>query len=289
MGCGDDGACRVEGCVTGFADCDGDALGKSGPELTGSSGCEYSFGEVRSGAQPLSVPEQTMFVDGSRTDWTDIPAYAIDQACEDCSGTDDRTAPVVSPRSVPVPQDLTAYFRIAWDASNLYVLAEAFDNGLVSGGDATREDGVLLLFDGLDNREPGSTYGNDDTRVYIGLSDAHVGFNRGLQQAQLQASHQANGLFCYRIEAQISWRYIVGFDEQNSQGKFPPTPNQTYGFDISINDWDPAPGGAEPVVPEHRNQIFWVNPGDEWWFRSQGFGGIKLVGEGATPSDAGVQ
>jgi hypothetical protein len=93
-----------------------------------------------------------------------------------------------------------------------------------------------------------------------------------------------DGPFCYRIEAQISWRYIVGFEGDSAQGQFPPAPRLDYGFDISFNDWDPALGGAEPVVPEHQNQVFWVDPGDEWWFRSQGFGGIELL----DGSDAGV-
>jgi cellulose/xylan binding protein with CBM9 domain len=288
MGCGDDGACRVESCVTGFADCNGDALGKSGTALVGSNGCDYRFGDVSSGAQPLLVPERTMLIDGDRADWDGIPLYAVSEACASCGNGKDfaTSAAVISPGTTPVPQDLTGYFRISWDASNLYVLAEAFDDQRVSRNDATNEDGIVLFFDGLNDRATnGDGYENDDTRIYIGLSEGHVGFTRGLQPGQLEVQGVENGALCYRLEARVSFSYIVGFGEQNSNGQLPPKADNQYGFDMSFNDWDPAAGGAEPVVFEHQHQIFWVDPGDEWWIRSRGFGGIKLVGDGA--SDAG--
>jgi hypothetical protein len=57
---------------------------------------------------------------------------------------------------------------------------------------------------------------------------------------------------------------------------------------MSFNDWDPAPGGAEPALIEHQNQVFWLDPGNEWWIRSQGWGSIVLVDDGTSPADAGA-
>jgi hypothetical protein len=295
MGCSDDGQCQVQGCREGFADCNGDALGRSGAALGSSNGCEYSFGAVSPSSEPLLVPTRNFTIDGERADWNGIPVYTLEQACINCG--DERapeySSPPLSSGSAPPTTDLDAYFRIAWDASNLYLLAEAYDDHLYTTDvpadqhPGANEDGVVMFFDGLNNRQPSSSYGNDDTRVYIGLSENHEAFNRPLQAGQVAVVAQQNGL-CYRLEAQISWRAIVGFDEQNSQGQLPPTPDKSYGFDISFNDWDPAPGGAEPVAIQHQHQVFWVDPGAQWWNFSQGWGGMKLLGEGASSADAGA-
>jgi hypothetical protein len=290
MGCSADGECRVESCAPAFVDCNGDALGKSGAELAGSNGCERRFGVLADGAQPLRVPEATMNVDGQPEDWNTYGIYAAAQGCADCSDeTDDKTDRLLSPASAPRPDDLIGYFRISWDSSNLFLLAEAYDDHVIAkDGDATHEDGVVLLFDGLNNRASSPGYGNDDNRIYIGVNGAHQGFNRPLQAGQLvPVTSQDDGPFCYRIEAQISWRYIVGFEGSSAMGQFPPVEGNSYGFDLSFNDWDPAPGGAEPVVNEHQNQSWWIDPGDAWWRLSQGFGSITLQAGGS--ADAGAQ
>jgi cellulose/xylan binding protein with CBM9 domain len=289
MGCSEDGECRVDGCQAGFADCDGDSLGKTSAELTsGNNGCEHSFGTLANGAEPLRVPFQTMSIDGDGAEWNGIPAYPMTKACANCGGdkdpgTDQRPT---SASSTPLASDLSGYFRLSWDTSNLYVFAEAFDDQPISSGNYKSEDGLVMMFDGLNDRASDGDFGNDDERVYIGLSKSHEGLTRPLQPGQLVLEAKANGLFCYRIEAQLSWRYIVGFDEQNSQGQLPPAIGKNYGFDISFNDWDRAPGGAEPAVNEHQHQIFWVDPGDAWWRLAQGYGGITLVSDGS--SDAGA-
>lgn len=293
MGCSENGQCQVQGCQAGLADCNGDALGKSGADALASDGCEHSFvnfGVLASGDEPLPIPEKTIIPDGVVTDWNGAPVYAMAAACDNCStekdpGTAER---VLSPGSPPLGTDLTAYFRVSWDSSNLYVFAEAFDDQRVQTGDFKSEDGLVLTFDGLDDRAMDPDHGNDDNRVYIGISGSHSALNRPLQGQQLVAVTQPNGPLCYRIEAQLAWRYIVGSDEAQSQGKLPPAVGKTYGFDISVNDWDPAPGGAEPVVSEHQHQIFWVDPGDNWWRLSQGYGAITLVDGSGGPSDAGA-
>ena len=57
-------------------------------------------------------------------------------------------------------------------------------------------------------------------------------------------------------------------------GKLPPEMGGTYGFDVSVNDWDTRDG----AVPERENQVFWTNPGDGFWFDTAGLNVLQLGG-----------
>lgn len=282
VGCSDQGQCFVEACLEGFADCDGDAIGRSGSELAGSNGCEHDLGVSASVESPLMVELITPpVIDGERADWTGRPVYRVESACASCTTvTDDQAGPISSPASVPPRSDLVGYFRVGWDAGGLYVFAEAFDDHvrLSEESSPTKEDGIVLLFDGLDNRETSPNYEHDDVRVYFGTSGKAAGFNRPLQNGDFELASQVLGERCYRVEARVSWSYIVGFDQNGSQGQLPPVAGNSYGFDISFNDWDPPVLDPTSSVNEHQSQIFWIDPGDQWWRETKGFGSILLLG-----------
>jgi hypothetical protein len=289
-----EGQCAVIGCAPGFADCDGDALAQVG-EL-GGNGCEYSLGTVQSSDATLSVPHRQIIVDGSRDDWAGIPAYGFEELCQNCK-SDDNTPPISAGATIPPRTDLDASFRVAWDENNFYVFVEAFDNHLFDAGapgnhcqiGAACEDGVQVFFDGLNNRTTQTGgYGSDDHRVFLGLSDKFEAPAQGQPQiGDVAIKTQRQGQFCYRLEAQFNWHYIVFGASQGSQqaaNQFPPAASQSYGFDIAIEDWDPSI--SDPNVVDRQSQVFWSDPGINYANSPAGIVGSMTL---APASDAGLQ
>lgn len=281
------GLCQFATCDVGFADCDGDTSGYSGQ--SGGNGCEYEFAlgsEIRPApVQPLEVPRGHINIgDGSRGDWAGIPAYPLQQTCNNC--LDDTLFAIAAQNEVPPRRDLDAYFRVAWNNDFFYVLGDVFDDRVVSNGvdvpdgrcefGAPCEDAFYVFFDGRNNRSVNEGYGIDDPRVFIGSSNNSFrvsGENVGPPLIDLRAVQ--HGPACYRIEAQFSWRLIVGVQgEAEIAGQFPPLPNQEYGFDIAVNDWDP---GISDETPQRESQLFWLSPGDGYARKTSGFGAMRLV------------
>jgi len=266
---GDGGPCQIASCNSGFADCDGD-LSSYGVE-SGGNGCEYSFGTIAEANQPLSVPRaQILVADGTRDDWSGIPAYRLEHPCVDCQ--DDGTAFRPSAQNeAPPSSDLSAYVRVAWDANNFYVLAEAFDDFIFSDGSSVDngscrtngdyvpgpmcEDAFAIYFDG---RQNGGNYGNEDHRIFIGASGASFAPSQGQPPTGTVVTRllPSPGPRCYRLEAQFDWKLLVSNQGQPVDGKFPPAANQSYGFDIAVSDWDQSLTDASSF--ERQSQLFYT-------------------------------
>jgi hypothetical protein len=277
------GACAVQGCKPGFADCDGDTLNAVGE--VASNGCEYELGAPAPAVTQMSVPFRTIEVDGEREDWSDLPSYAFEQVCANC--VDQVTPPVTADGTVPPRDDLDARFRVAWDADKLYLLVEAFDNQVYSTGapgdrcqHAECEDAVQVILLGRGNRAEG--YYNDNKRIFLGSSQR---FSAPSQQQPVSSDVELKvgrtGDFCYRIEAQVDWAFITLAQNGTVPGHFPPAPGQSYGFDIALNDWD-APV-SDPAGIQRQSQIFWQDPGPGYAMVPADIGTMTLLGG----SDAG--
>jgi hypothetical protein len=286
----DNGSCKVESCAPGFADCDGDTLVYNGQ--SGGNGCEYSFMQNTtlraSNQQPLEVPRKAIVIsDGSRDDWSGVPAYALDQTCDNCIDT--ALPDVAAKNEVPPRSDLDAYFRVAWDENFFYMLGDVYDrnplsNGAEGGGicqgGALCEDAFTLFFDGRNNRNQpgGESYNIDDPRIFVSLGNRSYWVS-GPPVAPPHVDLKAvttHGPYCYRLEAQVSWTLIVGI-QGNADAfpdQFPPKPGNQYGFDISVNDWDP---GVSVDTESRESQLFWVNPGAGYHEVTTGFGAMTLV------------
>lgn len=279
---GDTNLCQVSGCDLGFADCDG----------LSNNGCEYSFapGNVLVPVAPelIEVPLVTSIDigDESRDDWAGVPAYPLLATCVEENCVDDALPPVIAKNEVPLRSDLEAYFRVAWDQDFFYVLGDVFDGALVDTGDQTGEgicqngalceDAFTLFFDGRNNRSVSSGYSIDDSRVFLGLGGkAYRVSGAPVQADQVDLRADPHAPFCYRIEARFSWTFIVGVQGNASElaGHFPPLPGQEYGFDISVNDWDP--GVSDPKA-RRESQLFWRSPGPNYQNTTSGFGPIRL-------------
>lgn len=274
--CGiDSGRCQITSCEDGYADCDGDLTsynaGQAVDPVAAAAGCEYSFGEIASSSQPLSVPRaQIRLDDNSRDDWSGIPAYRLEQTCVDCRDGQTVFEPIAQ-NEAPPRTDLNAYFRVAWDGNFFYVLAEAFDDNVFkagstidNGGCRTNgdyvpgpvcEDAFAVYFDGAP--EPGGNIGDNDVhRIFLGTSgEAFLPSQGQPPRGTIGLRVVQPGPHCYRMEAQLPWTLLVSNQGQPVAGKFPPAPEQTYGFDIAVSDWDESLSDASSF--ERQSQLFW--------------------------------
>lgn len=286
---GDSGGCRVADCEQGWADCDADTAGY--PAQVG-NGCEYSFAQstviLPTAQQPLQVPRGNGIAigDDSRDDWQGIPAYQMLQTCNTGDCNDDTLPEVIAVAEVPPRRDLDAYFRVAWSPDFFYVLGDVYDDTLLSTGAAIDdgrcqngalcEDAITVFFDGLNNRAiQGDGYAFDDPRVFLGLGGLAYRVSGSLAPGDVDLKPTRIGAACYRIEAQIAWTLIVGTQPNNViPGQFPPATGQNYGFDVSVNDWDPS---NSDQTPRRESHLFWVNPGPKYHNKTAGFGAMTLV------------
>lgn len=275
MGC-DNGQCVVLECPQDFADCDGLA----------NNGCEYSLGPVAATVDSLDVPFREILVDGRGDDWSSLPAYRFDRVCADC-GEDNNTPPIAADSTVPPRGDLDARFRVAWDRDFFYVFLEAYDDHPFDEGapgdrcqhGAECEDSLQVFFDGRNDRLLNDQgYGFDNQRLFLGLSDRFAAPAQGaplVGDVEIVTGRQ--GTQCYRLEAKIDWSYITATRGGGSApGQFPPKAGQSYGFDIAMNDWDPAISDAARI--ERQSQIFWVDPGPQYFNKPTGIGPMTLSG-----------
>jgi hypothetical protein len=284
VGC-QEGQCAVLGCDAGFADCDGDTLGKAG--VAAGTGCEYQLGLPAASVASLSVPLQHITVDGRRDDWSGVPSYTFDKTCNDCR--DQQTPPISADATVPPREDLDARFRVAWDGDKFYVLVEAYDNQPYDAGAegngcqqaADCEDAVQVFFAGREKFTNG--YFNDNQRVFLGLSERLGAPGQGQPApGEVEIKTERQGNLCYRIEAQIDWGYITSIKNQPADpAHFPAAPGNTYGFDIALNDWDAPISDANAI--QRQSQIFWVDPGPNYANKPEQIGTMQLLGS----ADAG--
>lgn len=275
--------CQVDSCNSGYADCDGNLSGYDGTDA--GNGCEHSFGDIQTVALPLEVMRADIDLGdgGDREEWAGIPTYPLEQTCQNC--VDPTLTAIIAQNEAPPKTDLDAYFRVAWDTDFFYVLAEAFDNDLFHEGatvegncqnGALCEDAFSLFFDGRNNRSELPQSGNDDIRVFLGLGGkAFRTSGAPVSPGEVQFVQARQGTSCYRLEAQVSWRYIVDLQgAQSIDGLFPPQAGQQYGFDISVNDWD-RPVNDGP--PQRQSQLFYVNPGNGYHDQATGYIPMVLV------------
>jgi hypothetical protein len=296
---GETNLCEFDVCKPGFADCDGDTSDYPG-DVAG-NGCEYSFGTIASSTDAIVAPRGQIRVDdNSRDDWNGIPAYRLEQTCVDCADNVTVFQPVAQ-NEAPPASDLSAYFRVSWDADHFYLLAEAFDDHLFNQGSTVDnggcrgnndyvpgpicEDAFAVYFDAL--QDGGNIGSNGNHRIFLGTSGTPFAPAQGQppQGTVVMRVLPSNGPRCYRMEAQFDWRLLVSSQGEPIAGKFPPAANQTYGFDIAASDWDPSLSDASTF--ERQSQLFLTQraPRSELHPSIAGLGSIIL----ADPSPSAPQ
>lgn len=199
---------------------------------------------------PISSSEHTAeaaggskTIDANASDWNGVANYPIAEVCPTCVS--------------PVASDLAASFRVAWNNTYLYILAEISDNevDLTGASEIYEHDGIEVMIDGL--RDRASSYGSDDHQIFIQADGvtAAAGHTPGDGKI-IAATRQLSG--GYIIEAAVRWDFIGGN---------PPSDNQLYGFSVAVNDRDNE---------TRESQLLWKYAPDHWQDTS-GYGDLKLL------------
>lgn len=269
------GRCEVRGCLPGYGDCDG----------SDDDGCEVHFDELPKANGPVASVDArraaaAITIDGLGTeaDWTATVSRRtpIADVCLHCT-TESPIPPVLDP-TLPPPQDLSAWFRVAWDDYFLYALFEVRDDQIITmphasdAGDLGKlgpsvvEDAVEVLFS-TDHSAGG--FGVDDMQLFFGVDGS---IERTFQPVPPKPNESAVkvGRGCYTVELKLSFAYLT------ANPNYSVMPGQVLGFTAAVNDWDDEPrdGGEVPVRESH---LFSKNPGDGYWNSAMGFANVVLT------------
>ncbi|MFL5728888.1 MAG: sugar-binding protein [Cytophagaceae bacterium] len=149
--------------------------------------------------------------------------------------------------------DLTASFRIARDAVNLYILVDVTDDILRNDGAANwQKDGVEIYID----------MGNDKNGYYIPNSDYQYGFVWGVSTAQpgvTFAQTTKSGNLGYIMEIMIPWSTLNGA----------PSAGDFMGFDLHVEDNDSGNRNGKKV---------WADNTDNAWQSTMVLGTLQMAG-----------
>jgi hypothetical protein len=210
-------------------------------------------------------------IDGDVQDWDGHARHSLAEWCADCKPQP--PIPDVVDSSPPPADDLTAAFRLGWDAEFLYVLVEARDDDLVNGaapvdagalGAGVKQDAAELVFNA--DLVPGGI-GTDDRQLFYGL-DGSVEWPNQTAVPSLPSKHEVRiADTCYVIEVRIAWLYL------NAGSRSTMDADEEIGFLVAINDWDRAQAGEA----QRQSHLFSKNPGDGYWYTTDGYGRIHLA------------
>ena len=150
----------------------------------------------------------------------------------------------------------TAKFKILWDDSNLYILADVTDTLLSKeSSDAYQQDSVEIFLD--QNNAKTTSYQADDYQIRINF-DNEVTFDHGKSDGFKSAtSKTSNG---YLVEALIPLTAIT------------PEAGKVLGFDLQVNNDEDGNGSRDSVS-------IWCDASGNSWQNISGIGNIILVNE----------
>jgi hypothetical protein len=210
-------------------------------------------------------------IDGDVRDWDGHARHPLAEWCTSCSPQP--PIPNVVDPSRPPAEDLTAAFRLGWDANFLYVLVEARDDDLVDDaapvdagalGTGVKQDSVELVFNA--DLVPGGI-GTDDRQLFYAL-DGSVEWPNQVAVPTPPSKHavRASGT-CYAVEIRIAWPYLTA-NSRSTMGA-----DDELGFVAAVNDWDRVPAGEA----QRQSHLFSKDPGDGYWYTTDGYGRIHLA------------
>ena len=182
--------------------------------------------------------------------WGDVPAYRLDNTIRGSA---------VSNR------DLSARFRPAWDASNLYLLVEVTDERLVNDSDDTFDDDGIEVY--LDiNNDKRTSYGLDDYQVIFRYGDSDIIINPSGRSVAGIARAESATSDGYLMELAFPWEAL---------GEANPQAGAQVGLDIHAADDDD--GGNRDT------KISWSALEDRSFTDPTTFGIGVLTGGGSPP------
>lgn len=143
--------------------------------------------------------------------------------------------PIPMTQGATIAPDLAAQYRIAYDATNLYLFVDVTDDDVVNdGGNFWDNDGVEVFID-IGNDKTGA-YGADDYQYIFVYPNGPITVSEEKHGAIAGVTYNAQLVVGgYTIEASIPWSTIGGAI---------PAQGDNIGFEIKIND-DDAGGGRD--------------------------------------------
>ncbi len=155
--------------------------------------------------------------------------------------------------------DLAASFRVLWDDSYLYVLANVTDQTLINDSPNPYDDDAVEVYVDINN-DKSTTYGTNDVQYTFGWND-------GTTVGVLPTSHSTAGITYkavnktggYLVEASIPWSTLLAS----------PAANQLLGIEFMVNDDDD--GGTRD------KKIAWTSTTDNAYQDPSLFGTAKLM------------
>ena len=162
--------------------------------------------------------------------------------------------------------DVTAVWRLAWDADNLYVGVSVTDDAHVqtqSGNQIFRGDSVDMQIDTDRNGDFGNGLSRDDFQIILspgdfagrppsafrfqGTDNGRMLDAPGGHHIRLAAQKTTTG---YNIEAAVPWSDLA----------LTPAPGQVIGLALNVNDNDRAGTAVQEVMKSHVSTRQFANP-----------------------------
>ena len=181
----------------------------------------------------------SIVVDGSSADWAGVPRQKV-------GGYFANSTDFISPSG---DADLSAMFRVQWDANRLYVIVEVQDD-LVRGTSTGvyNNDSVELYLDG--GHQQSSSYDADDYQLTVDWRGVRGGFRGQLIAYDSAVTITPTG---YNVEYSIPWSAL---------GSGSVAAGRIIGLDVALNDNDT--GNAT-----RNHHIVWYGDGTGWNDASQ--------------------
>ena len=162
------------------------------------------------------------------------------------------------------PPDLAAYYKMTYDATNLYILVDVTDDVLVRNGTGGtwEDDGVEIYID-MGN-DKANTYGANDYQFSLNWNSGVVVETKhnSITGVTLAQANRAGG---YIMEVRIPWSTLGTA----------PTGGTLMGFDIKVNDDDD--GGTRD------HELGWKDPTFNAWNNPSLFGTVQFSNCGPLP------
>lgn len=159
------------------------------------------------------------------------------------------------------PNDLSAYAKMLWDDTYLYVLADVTDDNLQNDSQNNYDDDAVEIYIDINN-DKSSSYGSNDFQYTFRWNDGTAvgvrpesGSTTGITYSAVETSGG------YMIEARIPWSTLGGS----------PADGQMIGVDFMINDDDDGSG--------RDGKKSWNSATDEAYQDASLFGTGKLVNQ----------
>jgi len=213
------------------------------------------------GALAVEKTPEAIIIDGSLGDWSGIPEIPMTKRIKMLArGKTALKFPNGRPRGGK--EDISAFFKMAWDEKNLYLAVRVVDDKFVSNGEISwnPNDSLQVFFDCLANARNSNTSGYDSDDYVYNFYPSSENSELAVQRGLAPERQLCGGLKCNVMEPGVIGSFKKTNDGYIYEIRFPRrfiTPivlegNAVFGFNLIVNDsdsnnvkWQLAPENTE--------------------------------------------